>query len=145
MKVKVTYSQLWWSILGIHALHLPIQVHTQQWTHTHREHTPRAVGSHICCSAWGRVGGTGPCSRAPRHGIEGEESTVHSLASPTIPAGPRHWLATFRLRVRLSTIRPRLPLIKLIVRQWRSNRWLRKKLQDLFSKGHCEKEVDYIK
>ncbi len=29
------YSQVWWPILGIRALPLPIQVHTQQWTHTH--------------------------------------------------------------------------------------------------------------
>ncbi len=34
-KVKVTYSQVWWPILGIWALRLPIQsAHTQQWTHT---------------------------------------------------------------------------------------------------------------
>ncbi len=36
----------------------PIQsAHTQQWTHTHREHTPGAVGSHLCGQ---------PCSRAPQ-------------------------------------------------------------------------------
>ncbi len=30
----VTYGQVWWPILGISALHLPIQsAHTQQWTH----------------------------------------------------------------------------------------------------------------
>ncbi len=26
-----------------------LSAHTQQWTHTHREHTPGAVGSHLCC------------------------------------------------------------------------------------------------
>ncbi len=41
--------------------------HTQQWvvnkhTHTHREHTPRAVGSQ-CCSTRGAVGDSVPCSR----------------------------------------------------------------------------------
>ncbi len=71
-------------------------------THTHREHTPGAVGSHLCCGARGAVGGLGePCSRAPRHGIEGGESAVQSLPPPTIPAGPRLELATFGL--------PRLP------------------------------------
>ncbi len=39
----------------------PIQsVHTQQWTHTHREHTP---GAAIYAVA---VGGSVPCSRAPQ-------------------------------------------------------------------------------
>ncbi len=35
----VTYSQVWWHILGISALHLshPKCTHTQQWTHTHCE------------------------------------------------------------------------------------------------------------
>ncbi len=90
---------------------LPIQVHThtQQWTHTHREHTPGPVGSHLFCGARGAVGGSVPCSRAPRCDIEGVESTVHSLPSPTTPAGPRFELATFRLWVWLSNIRPRFP------------------------------------
>ncbi len=39
------------------ALHL-----THPSAHTHREHTPGAVGSHLCCCAWG-VGGSVPCSR----------------------------------------------------------------------------------
>ncbi len=30
-----------------------VHTHTQQWTHTHREHTPGAVGSHLCCGAQG--------------------------------------------------------------------------------------------
>ncbi len=35
--------------------------------HTHSsEHTPRAVGSHLSCGARGAVGGSLPCSRAPR-------------------------------------------------------------------------------
>ncbi len=43
-----------------------LSAHTQQWTHTHREHTPGAVGSHLCCGARGAVGGPVPCSRAPQ-------------------------------------------------------------------------------
>jgi len=33
-------------------------------THTHREHTPGAVGSHLCWGAQGAVVGSVPCSRA---------------------------------------------------------------------------------
>ncbi len=88
----------------------PIQsAHTQQWTHTHREHThssehtPGAVGSHLCCGARGAVGGSVSCSRTPQSWYwRRRESTVHSLPPPTIPAGPRLELATFRLRVQLS-------------------------------------------
>ncbi len=61
VKVKVTYSQVWRPILGIRALHLPMQVHTHS-----SEHTPGAVGSHLCCGARGAVGGSVPCSRAPQ-------------------------------------------------------------------------------
>ncbi len=77
-------------------------------THT-AVNTPGAVGSHLCCGTRGAVGGSVPCSRAPRRGIKCGESAVHSLPPPTIPAGPRLELAAFRLWVRLSTIRPRLP------------------------------------
>ncbi len=175
----VTYSQvwwytqhmwpipIWWPILRIRALHLPIQVHTHthtntrgavgshlccgtqgavgglvpcSHTHTHTHgavgsplccgtqgavgglvpcshthtHTHGAVGSPLCCGTQGAVGGLVPCTRASRRGIEGGESTVHSLPSPTIPAGPRLelLLTTFQLRVRLSTIRPRLPHVE---------------------------------
>ncbi len=63
----MTYGQVLWPILGICALHLthPKCTHTP-WTHTHREHTPGAVGSHLCCGARGAVGGSVPCSRAPQ-------------------------------------------------------------------------------
>ncbi len=69
---------------------------------THHEHTPGAVGRHLWCGIRGAVGGLVPCSRAPRRGIEGGESAVHSLPSSTIPAGLE--LTTFRLWVWLSTI-----------------------------------------
>ncbi len=58
----VTYGQEWWPILGICALHLS----HPKCTHTHREHTPGAVGSHLCCGTRGAVGGSVPCSRAPQ-------------------------------------------------------------------------------
>ncbi len=62
LKVKVTYDQVWWPILGICALHFnPSKVHTHS-----SEHTPGAVGSHLCSSARGAVGGSVPCSRAPQ-------------------------------------------------------------------------------
>ncbi len=44
----------------------PSKVHTHSSEHTHREHTPGAVGSHLCCGARGAVGGSVPCSRAPQ-------------------------------------------------------------------------------
>ncbi len=80
----VTYDQIWWPILRIRALHLPIQsAHIQQWTHTHCEHTPGAVGSHLCCGAQGALGESVPCSRDLSRGIEGEESAEHSTPTPT--------------------------------------------------------------
>ncbi len=71
----VTYSQVWWPILRICALHLPIQ---SAHTHSTHKHTG-ALGSHLCCGARGAVGGSVPCSRAPRRGIEGGESAVNSV------------------------------------------------------------------
>ncbi len=50
----VTYGQVWCPILGF--LTHPKCTHTQQWTHTHREHTPGAVGSHLRCGARWAVG-----------------------------------------------------------------------------------------
>ncbi len=56
----VTYDQVCCPILGICALHLthPRSTHTVVNTHT--------VGSHLCCGARGAVGGSVPCSRAPK-------------------------------------------------------------------------------
>ncbi len=63
----MTCGQVWWPIHGICALSLTHpSAHTLQWEvnkHTHHEHTPGAVGSHLCCGAWGAVGGSVPCSR----------------------------------------------------------------------------------
>ncbi len=43
-------------------------------THTHREHTPGAVGSHLCCSARGAVGVRCLAQGHLSSGIEGGES-----------------------------------------------------------------------
>ncbi len=80
---------------------------TKMHTHTHREHTPGAVGSHLLCRAASCGAGEqlGVRCLAQGHfsrGIEGGESAVHSLPPPTIPAGPILELATFGLRVWLS-------------------------------------------
>ncbi len=96
---EVTYSQVWWPILRIRALHLPIQVHK----HRHHEHTHGAMGSHLSCGARGGVGGSVSCPRAPQSWYWGwRESAVHSLPPPTIPAGMSLELTTFRLWVQLS-------------------------------------------
>ncbi len=42
-----------------------VHTHSSEHTHTHREHTPGAVGSQ-CCGARGADGGSVPCSRAPQ-------------------------------------------------------------------------------
>ncbi len=125
MKVKVTWHTAKYGNPYSCSAFYPSKVHTHSsehtpWTHTHREHTPGAVGSHLCCGTRGAVwGSVCVCSllcvcTAQRHrsrGIEGVESAGHSLPPPTIPAGPRLELATFRLWVRLSSIRPQLPFV----------------------------------
>ncbi len=55
----VTHTQNLCSVLN------PSKVHTHSSEHTHTEHTPGAVGSHLCCGARGSVGGSVPCSTAP--------------------------------------------------------------------------------
>ncbi len=106
----------------------PTHTAVNKHTHTHREHTPGAVGSHLCCSARGAFGGSVLCSRAPHRGIKGGESAGHSLPPPTIPARPRLEPATFGLQVWLSnhqaTTSPVItPVIDLLpnlgLEQWR--------------------------
>ncbi len=105
----VTYSQVWWPILGIRALHLthPKCTHTAVNTHTHTHiHIPwthtRSSGQLFMLrrpgSSWGFV----PCSRAPQSWYWGWRERCTFTPPPTIPAGPRLELATFRLQVRLS-------------------------------------------
>ncbi len=71
--------------------------------HTHSsEHTPGAVGSHLCCGTRGAVGGSVPCSREPQSWYWGWREYWTFTPPPTIPAGPRLELTIFRLRVQLS-------------------------------------------
>ncbi len=85
--------------------------HTEQWTDTHREHTPRAVGSHLCCGAREQLGVWGPAQEHLVVVLKVERELYIYSPPPIIPAGPRLELATFRLWVRFSTIRPRLPQV----------------------------------
>ncbi len=111
----VTYCQEWWPILGICALHFShpkcthtaVNTHTHTpWTHTRSSGQPfmlRRPGSSL---VFGALINTFHCwlytlciivyvtnkswTWTQGHlsrGIEGGESTVHSLPSPTIPAG----------------------------------------------------------
>ncbi len=59
------------------------KLHTQQWTHKHRKHTPGAVGSHLCCGTRGAVGVRCLAQGHLSRGIEGGESAAHSLRPPT--------------------------------------------------------------
>ncbi len=50
---EVTCGQVWWPILRICALHLThpsAHTNSSEHTHTHREHTPGAVGGSVPCS-----------------------------------------------------------------------------------------------
>ncbi len=98
----VTYDQVWGPILGICALRLTHPKYTQQWTQTQREHTPGAVGSHLCCGIWGAVGSSVSCSRAPRRGIVvlKVEKALY-IHSPHLQFLPAYSL----------TLRPRLPVL----------------------------------
>ncbi len=60
VKVMVTHTRNSCSAFN------PSKVHTRSREHTHCEHTPGAVGSHLCCGARGAVGSSVPCSRAPQ-------------------------------------------------------------------------------
>ncbi len=88
--------------------HTAVNTHTQ-WTHTYcehthsSEHTPGAVGSHLCCGVRGAVGCSASCSRAPQSWYWGwrESCTFtppHLQFLPDLRLEP----STFRLRVRLS-------------------------------------------
>ncbi len=76
--------------------------HTAVNTHTHREHTPGAVFSHLCCGARGAAVGSVPCSRAPRRVLKVERALfIHSPHLQPLP-DLRLELTTFLLWVRLS-------------------------------------------
>ncbi len=69
LKVKVTYSQVWWPILRIHALHLthPKCTHTAVNTHTPWTHT-LSSGQSFMLQRRGAVGGSVPGLRASQSG-----------------------------------------------------------------------------
>ncbi len=105
MNVKVTYSQVWWPILRIRALHLPIQgAHTQQWTHT------RSSGQLFMRRRPGSSWGFSGLLKGTSSWYWRWRESCTFTPPPTIPAGPRLKLTTFWLWVQLSTIRPRLPI-----------------------------------
>ncbi len=88
----MTYSQVWWPILGIRALHLthPKCTHTAVNTHTHTVNTHPKQWVAIYAAAPGeQLGVRGLAQGHLSHSIGGGESAVHSLPPPTIPAGPR--------------------------------------------------------
>ncbi len=127
----VMCGQVWFSILGICALHLThpkcthtavsserththTHTHTQHThTHTHTTHTTHTPEWAVNAVVPGEQLGVQCLAQRSHlsHGIEGGESAGHSLTPPTTPAGPE--TQTRNLRVTRSdalSIRPRLPL-----------------------------------
>ncbi len=82
----------------------PSKVHTQQWTHTHCEHTPGAVGSYLCCSIREQLGvqclAQGHLSRA-----------AHSLPHLQFLPARGSNLQPFGYKSDSLTIRARLPKV----------------------------------
>ncbi len=80
--------------------------------HTHSsEHTPGAVGSHLCCGARGAVEGSVPCSRTPQSWYWG----WRKLTPPTYNSF-QTWDSNSQplgYESNSLTIRPRLPLASL--------------------------------
>ncbi len=92
---------------------IPIQVNTHTAVNTHT-HTHTHTEQCLCCAARGAVGGSVPCSRAPRCGIEGGESAVHSLPPPHLHFLPARDSNSQPFDYESdSTIRPRLPQLLL--------------------------------
>ncbi len=83
---------------------------THTWTHTHpHTHHTHTVNTHL--ELWAAIYAVAPGEKlgfgvllkgSSVVVLRGGGSAVHSLPPPTIPAGPRLELATFRLRVWLS-------------------------------------------
>ncbi len=64
-QLKWKWRDMWPSMVT-HTLNMCSAINPSK-VHTHSsEHTPRAVGSRLCCGAWGAVVGLVPCSRAPQ-------------------------------------------------------------------------------
>ncbi len=89
----VTCGLVWWSILGICALHLThpsAHTHSSEHTHTHT-HTVNTHPEQGAANAAGSVEWLGVRCLAQGHlsrGIDGREGAGYSLPPPTIPAGP---------------------------------------------------------
>ncbi len=79
----------------------PSKVHTHSSEHIHTVNTHLEQWAAIYAAPGEQLGVRCLAQVHLSRGIEGGEGAVHSLPPPTIPAGPRLELATFRLRVRL--------------------------------------------
>ncbi len=117
----VTCGQVRWPILEIRALHLTHPKCTHTAVNTHREHTPGAVCSHLCCSARGAVGGLVPCSRAPQPWYWGWRERC-KFTPPTYKSyQPKTRTQPLDYESDSITIRPRLPLAPCKARQWQGS------------------------
>ncbi len=119
---EVTYSQVWWPILRIRALHLTHQTctHTQQWTYTHTVNTHPEQWAGIYAAAPGEQLGVrclaqGHLSR----GIEGWESSGHSLPHLQFLTARDSNSQPFDYDSDSLTIRPQLPSWKMQIMQKR--------------------------
>ncbi len=107
MYIYESASDVTWPSMVTHTRNLcsainPSKVHTHSSEHTHTVNTHPEQWAAIYAAAPGEQLGVRCLAQGHLSpGIEGEESAVHSLPPPTIPAGPRLELAIFRLRVRL--------------------------------------------
>ncbi len=66
LELNYRHTQLKWDKNKTNIFFLTQCTHTHNSENTHREHTPGAVGSHLCSGSRGEVGGSVSCSRAPQ-------------------------------------------------------------------------------
>ncbi len=100
----MTCGQVWWLILGICALRLTYSkcTHTAVNTHTHTPWThSRSSGQPFMLQHPGSSCGFNALLKGTSVVVLRVERALY-IPPPTIPAGPRLELTTFRLRVRLS-------------------------------------------
>ncbi len=107
----VTYRQVWWPILGIRALHLPIQVHTHSSEHTHTPWThTRRSGQLFMLRHPGSGWGFGALLKSTSVVVLKVERAldIHSPHQKSLP--DRHSnLQPFDYESDSLTIRPRIP------------------------------------